>query len=451
MRRPRPTYRLALAALALPLTAQTAQARTVAVVSDGRAPEAAALELELSRQADTVLVLEPSQQDALRLMGRTDASGLDEAATLRLGRLSGAETVVVLGSSGRSCATATARCTSFDGTMAAARAAVSVSAPTLPAAPTDAVLRDYAECRGAVLRELDAVAIQGTRTASGQVPAACERVGNVANFVPGKAALATARTLAGGSWEALPRLGREVPDDALVGPVLAWAVLSDESLSSGARAALLVDALAVAPRSVELARVVGEFHYRMDDLDMAQVELSRAAALAPRAPALLSRQSYVLHAKGRHAESCTLAERAARLGDNVPHYQLEYGSRLIDLGRFAEAVAVLTPLHQADAGWGRAALRLGYAQLRLGQVEASIALLKTVETSTPRTPYEQNDRRLARLDLAQALARAGRADEAIGTLESIKRDFGLAEIELQDKDFDPLRAQPRFEALRTRR
>ena len=152
----------------------------------------------------------------------------------------------------------------------------------------------------------------------------------------------------------------------------------------------------------------------------------------------------MLHAKGRHAESCTLAERAARLGDSVAHYQLEYGSRLIDLGRFAEAVAVLTPLYDADGRWGRAALRLGYAQLRLGKVQEAIALLKTVEGTTPRTPYEQNDRRLARLDLAQAFARAGRGDEALTTLESIRRDFGLAEIELQDKDFDPLRAQPRF-------
>ena len=426
----------------------TSARRTVAVVAGGKgAALGARIALAVERHADSVLIPSPLVNEAIQLGGFKAGAPLNDAAALRVARLSGAQWLVVADAKSRICSTASASCNPVENTAAAVLAALTVPSPA-DAGPVDAAMAAYGTCRNSVEEELYKLAAKGgSKPAATMVPSCSMAVEKAAAFGPAKAALAAAKVLAGGPWSALTTLGPDGSDDGLVAGTLAHAVIGDYSVKVAARQVKLAEASSMAPRSVTLPYVEGEGYFRMDQFDAASEAFGRSLALAPDSTELLSRQSYALHARGRHADSMARAEKAAKVGDGVVELQVQYSARLMDVGRFGQAVEILEPIQAKDPKWGRVALRLGYAYLRLGRLPDSIRLLESVEKSTPRNSHEAADKAIALLDLAQALTRSGSMDQALTVLEKLKRQSGLMEIDLQDKDFDPLRSLPRFAKL----
>ena len=85
----------------------------------------------------------------------------------------------------------------------------------------------------------------------------------------------------------------------------------------------------------------------------------------------------MLHMSANDIEAVKHAELASQLsGGDHPFYQEEYGSRLIDVARWADAQAVLEKLRKTEPKWGRVALRLGYARgvVMLLSMEAGLTL-----------------------------------------------------------------------------
>ncbi len=419
------------------------------------------VEIRLGHSPDVSLISRGSQLEILRGLSLTPETPVDESLALQLGQLSGAD-AVIYGSSTklRVCKIESEACHDLsiaDGAALASQILTDIGAtapaPRVTPWPDEqknrAALAAYADCRWAVSLALERTAVKGHKAKLKGLDAACKKAVTLdTSYPPAKAALAAVRALSGDATaehdlsEALVIL----PTDALAPEALVNLLVEKD------RAREAIDQLSaaekLAPTSIDLRRLRAERLFRMDMFGRALPPFQEALALAPRSPYLHWRLAYTLHMQGDDAAALGHAETASRLaGGKHPFYQEEYASRLIDLGRYAEAQALLEPLYKNDPAWGRVALRLGYVMHKLGNSKGALPLFAKAAMAKPRDHREENDNVVARLDLARAHARLGETEFAYQELLELKKAGKLNMADLQDADFAGMRTEARFSGL----
>ena len=453
--------RLAVFAAALAASAAARAERRVVMVADSSA-DGVALETRLGHSPDVTLISRGSQLEILRGLKLGANAKLTDALAQKLGRLAGAD--AVLWFTGDKAKRALRWCraaacedlpTSDAPADAAVLSALGAAAPGPRATDwpdetkSAAALAAYAEWRAGVSVAVEQAAVKGRESKTKGLDAPCKKALLAdAAYAPAKAGLAAARALAGDAngehdlREALILL----PTDPLPAAALVHLLVEKDRVREALDA--LKAAEKEAPNSLDLKRLRAERLFAMDMFADAQPAFEGALALAPKSPYLNWRLSYTLHMQSQDAKALEHAQAASeQSGGTHPFYQEEYASRLIDVGRFADAKAVLEPLRKDDPKWGRVALRLGWCLLRLGDAKAALPLFAEAAAAKPRDKREGEDAALARLDLARADAKLGDAAAAFKELDALKAAGKLNAVDLKDPDLDALRADPRFGKL----
>jgi len=419
------------------------------------------LEARLGHSEDVTLISRGAQLEILRGLKLKPDAKVDDKLALKLGRLSGSDGVVT-GTAGawRLCRLPEGTCAVLDAADAQAAAnlvfkELGAKPPPKDAGPfsdettSAAALTAYASCRAAVSLGIEQAAIKGRKTALKGLDGDCKKALQAdPQFQPAKAALAAAQALQADNTADvdLRAAMEELPTDPLPPAALFYLLVAAEQHQEALDA--LAAAEARAPQLLDLRRLRGERLFGMDMFKEAQPEFEKALELAPRSPYLHWRLSYTLHMGGNDLEAVKHAEQASQLsGGDHPFYQEEYASRLIDVERYAEAQKILEPLRKADKGWGRVALRLGWALHKQGRSKEALPLFAEAAKAKPRDPREKDDKALAEVDVARAHAKLGNADAAFKQLSALKAAGTLSAFDLKDADFDALRDDPRFVAL----
>ena len=444
---------VALLCLAAPVHAEHRVVLVVPPPGAGQGGDALVLETSLGRSPDLSLISRGAQIEILRGLALPPSVKVDEALALRMGQLSGADAVIHGFPAPRLCHVEKAACAPV-GTPAEILSAVGAAPATIEGAGPGETANPkaraaYADCRAAVSIALEQAAVKGRKhVVPGLEPECRKALTADPKCLLARGAVAAAQALGGDakSEKALKEAIAQLPGDPI--PHLALINLLRRADRDEEAAAALAQAEKDVPSSIDVRRLSGERYFGMDLFGEALPGFSAAVDLAPRSPYLHWRLSYALHMGGRDKDAIWHAERASQLsGGTHRFFQEEYGSRLIDVGRYSEAQAVFEPLRLAEPTWGRAALRLGWALYKQGKAKEAIPHLEVAAKAPPREPREKQDEILARLDLARVYSGQGELDGAFRELAALQKQGRLEAIDLKDAEFDPLRADPRFEAL----
>ena len=243
---------------------------------------------------------------------------------------------------------------------------------------------------------------------------------------------------------------------------------------------------AAALKAVELDESLGEAHRSLAAIiadhywDWGEVErhYRRAIALDPNDATTMRFYAYYLAYTGRPVEALPIAEQACRLDPVSPSARMNLGVTLLTAGRVDAAVRQFEETLDLDSNFSMAHIGLGLAYLRKGMPERAVA-----EAQKARAESGSHPGIIALY--GYTLARAGRRDEALTTLDDLRRLAGtegpspflvaLVYVGLEDNDrafqwlekaleardwqmpmlkadviFDPLRADSRFPRLLAR-
>ena len=229
-------------------------------------------------------------------------------------------------------------------------------------------------------------------------------------------------------------------------------------------------AVSIAPNLARAHYVLARIHEGNLEIAKAEADYSRALQLAPGDAELLRRYSYFMARMGNMAESIRLADKVVELDPlNPDSYENRMGAlfdarRYADAVNYAEEVKRKSPeLLQAPILFGDCLLLLGryreageqYALARPDQYERltgeAILMARTGDR-------EGANRKLHRMQqifgdaasyqYGEIYAQLGDRDRAFAALERAWeiRDGGLMDIR-NDPALDPIRGDPRFEAI----
>lgn len=174
--------------------------------------------------------------------------------------------------------------------------------------------------------------------------------------------------------------------------------------------------------------------------DEAIRESRTAAELEPLSPEPQALYGLVLYDAHRYDESLAQLHRISELDPNYPFYSMFVGFNDIQKGKYAEALALLQKSHQLfEAPWSQA--RVAYAYAMSGQKREALAILDSLRV-TSRTRYVASD------IVATVYVAFGDNGKAIEYLEKAYEERAGWLIWLKvDPIWDPVRQDPRFEAL----
>lgn len=175
----------------------------------------------------------------------------------------------------------------------------------------------------------------------------------------------------------------------------------------------------------------------------------RYLSAVPNEPYLMARAGHELARLGRFEKAVATTEKALELDPNNAYTILELSGRLIDAGQLKDAIEWLKPLSERPDATGEVHLRLGYALMETDQLDAAeVALNTALERATH--PSEWRTKGRVYYDLAKIWARRRNSDRAVAALrQAIDAGFQRPDIFRVDRDFVPLRRDPRFiEVLR---
>jgi TolB-like protein/Tfp pilus assembly protein PilF len=254
---------------------------------------------------------------------------------------------------------------------------------------------------------------------------------------------------------------REMFDRALeIDPdyALAWAGVAEtaalQAMFYPAASVDLEDAERASRRSLDLNPALAETHsahgavlFMSGRIPEAEEAFRRALEIDPRHADTLYLYARACFQEGRFAEAAERFERAfAVRGDyDSAFFAAQSHEALGDPGtaheayeRAARAAAEHTDLNPDDP---RAATMRAVSLCRIGQVEEG---LRWAERALSIDSTDAG----VRYNVACLYAQAGRADEAVAHLEEATRaGFGNREWLARDPDLDPIRSDPRFQAL----
>jgi len=237
------------------------------------------------------------------------------------------------------------------------------------------------------------------------------------------------------------------------------------------------EALRIAKEAITRAPKLARGHYAlariyesMFEIAKASTEYERALQLAPSDAALLRRFSYFMARIGKESESLRLADRVLELDPlNPDSYENRIGA-LFDARRYQEAVNFAEETRRKSPDLIQARILLGDCYVMLGkfreaqqqyslgrpdQWERLTGEAILLARSGDRSGAQQKLQRMQQLysdaasyQYGEIYAQLGEKDRAIAALERAWaiRDGGLMNIRI-DPALDPLRGDPRFEAI----
>jgi TolB-like protein/Flp pilus assembly protein TadD len=257
-------------------------------------------------------------------------------------------------------------------------------------------------------------------------------------------------------------------------PAFTWAAPEDtmpKAKVAAQKALELDDKLAEAHTSLAMVLRAYDFDY-----NRAVTEFQRALELNPNyAPAHYWFGTHVLSALGRFDEAVTEVKRALELDPLSLVANVDLGTTYVYARRFDDAIDQLRKAIELDTNFYYAHYELGIALKCKGQIDAAIAELEKA--------HQLNDDPIVPGLLGQAYAAGGRRDDALKILAQLKNEsarryvpaytFAVIYLGLGDKEealrwlekdfsdrdgwnigfikvdpmLDPLRGDPRFEAL----
>lgn len=191
---------------------------------------------------------------------------------------------------------------------------------------------------------------------------------------------------------------------------------------------------------------LAETHIALGQPDAALGVLKAYLERSPRQAYIMGLIGYAHAKRGDLEAALRWTERGLRKNPSDRRLLVEMGSRLIDAERYPEAITVLKRVVSEPGARAEAISRLGYAQLKQGQLEAAQQTIMTAIERASR-PSEWRTRGRARYNLAQVWLLSGSPDNAIRQLREAVAEGFIDRRALEGKVFDKLRDHEGFARL----
>lgn len=284
-----------------------------------------------------------------------------------------------------------------------------------PATTKDSAMRNYAACDSRL--SLQPVGIENPFVLNDvelkKAIASCETaVKSDPDFAAAWGALAFASALAGNDARAVEALTAVKPESGHNPNAMAarfWLVSRYQS--SEAAVTVLKDAIAKEPGFL-LARVyLAELYNALGKHEDAAKAWREYAEHSEGNAFVISRLAYTLARLGKTKDAAAFAEKAMAYDPESFDLALEHSSRLIDDGQLDKALAVLEPLAAKKDSPAELILRLGYAKLLKGDLDAADKLLNQA-FGMAKEASEWRTRARAKLNLAELALERDSKDKA---------------------------------------
>jgi tetratricopeptide (TPR) repeat protein len=206
-------------------------------------------------------------------------------------------------------------------------------------------------------------------------------------------------------------------------------------------------ALQLNPQYATAHQWYGELLFHTGRLDSSVAQIRRAGELDPLAPIIPAALGYALVASGKYDQAVAEIRKGVQLAPTLGIHHFMLGDAYIAAGKYAQAVPELQLAARLDP---ELALRKGFLAYAYGY---------TGETAKARSiiaDLEERKRKHERSGVALSIAYLGvrENDKALSALEQAVNEHDISLITqsslVPDKLFDPLRKDPRFDAMLAR-
>lgn len=284
-----------------------------------------------------------------------------------------------------------------------------------PASSKDSAMRNYAACDSRLINQ--PVGIENpfvlNETELKKAIASCETaVKTDPEFSAAWAALAFASALAGNDARAVEALTAVKESAGHVPNAMAarfWLVSRYQS--SEAAEAVLKDAIAKEPGFLLARGYLAELYNALGRHEEAATAWREYAAHSEGNAWVISRLAYTLARLGKTKDAADFAAKAMAYDPEAYDLALEHSSRLIDDGQVDKAISVLEPLAAKKDAPAELVLRLGYAKMLKGDLDAAEKLANQAY-GLAKDPSEWRTRGRAKLNLAELWLKRDAKDKA---------------------------------------
>jgi tetratricopeptide (TPR) repeat protein len=209
----------------------------------------------------------------------------------------------------------------------------------------------------------------------------------------------------------------------------AVSVLDDQTTAAirdaitAARSGRIADAIAIGERalagggdSAALNAMLGSLHCQSGNLDAGVRHLNAARGARPSDPIIATNLAAALAQLGRHSEALELLPEDIAKADPTLRLMRLRAFLAQETQQFSIAIPIYEDVVAKDPSDWETWNNLGNARRLAGDGEGSVAALEKAAELSPQSPP-------VRLNLAMALAGAGRVDEAVDQLRGMAREF----------------------------
>ena len=173
--------------------------------------------------------------------------------------------------------------------------------------------------------------------------------------------------------------------------------------------------------------------------EQAIAEIKRARELDPLSPGVNATVGYLLFGAHQYDQAIESLKKTLELDQNYPYSHLFLGFTYAAKGMYPEAIASYQQAIKLGLDTPSTQIHLGVAYARAGRREQAQAILKHFQTS---------NEHVSPAELAMLYSATGEQEQAFASLE---KAYEAHDIQLQylgvAPEFDPLRADPRFQNL----
>ncbi|MCK5688027.1 tetratricopeptide repeat protein [Myxococcota bacterium] len=179
----------------------------------------------------------------------------------------------------------------------------------------------------------------------------------------------------------------------------------------------------------------------------ARSEYKKYLEVLPQQPWVIAQMGYCNAKLGKVDQAIKDSQKAVALIPESVYFLNELASRYIDADQLKPAEETLMEVLKKSPNNIRAHVRLGYVRLLRENYAASVEVSEKA-LKLAKGPRYKRDRAYAHLNIARALGRDAKIDEAIEHLKKAKAesDVSIDELEL-DPALDKLRQDPRYRLL----